>query len=213
MWDLRLAMIRRATVMEEWLMAHKLLVLLFMVSVMGYLLLEGKGLTLADLRFLWAYRFHTSEMTLGPREAALTYHRFLRIVSKKGYRKAASQTPVEFARTFEDTNLGGPVAEFTRLYNAFRFGRAIDLQQADVHRLVGQDRAGVEVRALHGVLLAPEIVRVVGGHVDRAGDYGVGALTLSGLDQQLCQVEVCVARFQSIARGLVEGTQLTPGLR
>ncbi|MGE5327390.1 MAG: DUF3488 and DUF4129 domain-containing transglutaminase family protein, partial [Deltaproteobacteria bacterium] len=124
MWNLRLAMIRRATVMEEWLMAHKLLVLLFMVSVMGSLLLEGKGLRLSDLRFLWAYRFQSSEMTLGPREAALTYQRFLRIVSKKGFRKAASQTPAEFARSFENTGLGRPVAEFTRLYNAFRFGRA-----------------------------------------------------------------------------------------
>jgi protein-glutamine gamma-glutamyltransferase len=123
MWELRLAMIHRATVMEEWLMAHKLLVLLFMVTVMGYLLLEGKGLTLADLRFLWAYRFRASEMMLGPREAALTYERFLKIVSKKGFRRQPSQTPREFARAFENTSLSGPVAEFTRLYNAFRYGR------------------------------------------------------------------------------------------
>jgi protein-glutamine gamma-glutamyltransferase len=123
MWDLRLAMIRRATVMEEWLMAHKLLVLLFMVTVMGYLLLEGKGLTLSDLRFLWAFRFRGSEMTLGPREAALTYERFLKIVSKKGFRRQPSETPREFARSFEKTSLSAPVAEFTRLYNAFRYGR------------------------------------------------------------------------------------------
>ncbi len=124
MRDFRFALIRDASRLEEWLMAHKMLVLIFMVAVMGYLLLEGRGLTVADLRFLWAYRFHTAEMTLGPREAALTYHRFLKIVSGKGYRKATSQTPLEFARTFENTNLGKPVAEFTRLYNAFRFGRA-----------------------------------------------------------------------------------------
>ncbi len=122
MHDLRFALIRDATRLEEWLMAHKLLVLLFMITVMGYLLMEGKGLTLADLRFLWAYRFRTSEMTLGPREAALTYQRFLQIMSKKGFRKTPSQTPREFARSVENPRLSAPVAEFTQLYNTFRYG-------------------------------------------------------------------------------------------
>lgn len=120
--DLRYRMIRDATRLEEWLMAHKLLVLLFMVAVMGYLLLEGRGLTLADLRFLWAYRFRASEMTLGPREAALTYQRFMSIMARKGFRKSPSQTPREFARSLENTSLSKPVAEFTRLYNTFRYG-------------------------------------------------------------------------------------------
>jgi protein-glutamine gamma-glutamyltransferase len=124
MRDFREGLIRKAEILEVWLMAHKLLVLLFMIAVMGYLLLEGKDLTVADLRFLWAYRFRTDRMTLGPREAAFTYQRFLRIMAKKGFRKPLSQTPREFAEGFAGTGLSWPVGEFTRLYNAFRYGRA-----------------------------------------------------------------------------------------
>jgi protein-glutamine gamma-glutamyltransferase len=123
MRDFREALIRDATRLEEWLMAHKLLVLLFMLAVLAYLLLEGKDLTMDDLRFLWAWRFREREMTLGPREAAFTYQRFMRIMAKKGFRKAPSQTPREFAQGFAGTGLSWPVAEFTRLYNAFRYGR------------------------------------------------------------------------------------------
>jgi protein-glutamine gamma-glutamyltransferase len=122
--DFRRALILRAEQLEGWLVAHKLLVLMFMVAVMIALTLEGKNLTLDDLRFLWAWQFRKDEMTLGPREAAFTYHRFLNIMEKKGFRKPPSQTPREFAHSFENTGLAWPVSEFTRLYNAFRFGRA-----------------------------------------------------------------------------------------
>ena len=122
--DFREGLIRGASRLEVWMMAHKLLVLLFMLGVLAYLLLEGRDLTVADLRFLWAWQFRPGEMTLGPREAAMTYHRFMRIMAKKGYRKPPSQTPTEFAESFVGTGLSWPVEEFTRLYNAFRFGRA-----------------------------------------------------------------------------------------
>jgi protein-glutamine gamma-glutamyltransferase len=124
MRDFREALIRNATRLGEWLVAHKLLVLLFMLSVLAYLLLEGKDLTVDDLRFLWAWRFREGEMTLGPREAALTYQRFMKIMAKKGFRKPISQTPREFADGFAGTGLSWSVSEFTRLYNAFRYGRA-----------------------------------------------------------------------------------------
>ena len=133
--DFREALIRDATRLEVWLMAHKLLVLLFMLAVFAYLLLEGRDLTLDDLRFLWVWRFRPREMTLGPREAAFTYQRFMRIMEKKGYRKPASQTPREFAQSFEGTVLSWPVLEFTRLYNAFRFGRAA-VSLLDLRRLL-----------------------------------------------------------------------------
>lgn len=124
MHDFRHELIRQAERLEDWLMAHKLLVLMFMVAVMIGLTLEGKNLTVEDLRFLWAWQFRKDAMALGPREAAFTYHRFLSIMAKKGFRKSPSQTPREFARSFENSGLSWPVAEFTRLYNAFRYGRA-----------------------------------------------------------------------------------------
>ena len=116
--------IRLAFVLEGWLMAHKVLVLLIMVAILAALLAEGKTISVAELRFLWAWRFHQGDLALGPREAALTYQRFLNILRKKGYRKTPSQTPREFALSFVGSQLSAGVEEFTRLYNAFRFGRA-----------------------------------------------------------------------------------------
>jgi transglutaminase-like putative cysteine protease len=141
MRDFREALIRDATLLEVWLMAHKLLVLLFMLAVLAYLLLEGRDLTLDDLRFLWAWRFRPGEMTLGPREAAFTYQRFMRIMEKKGYRKPPSQTPREFAQGLEGTVLSWPVNEFTRLYNAFRYGRAV-VSLLDLRRLLERIKNG-----------------------------------------------------------------------
>lgn len=116
--------IRLAFIVEGWLMSHKLLVFVIMVVVFALLLMEGKTVSMAELRFLWAWRFHRGEMALGRREAALTYLRFLDVLRKKGYRKPPSQTPAEFALSFVGSGLAAGVAEFTQLYNAFRFGHA-----------------------------------------------------------------------------------------
>ncbi len=115
--------IRVAFAMEGWLMSHKLLVFIFMVIILAALITEGKTVSVAELRFLWAWRFHQGELALGPREAALTYQRFLTILKKRGYKKSPSQTPREFALSFVGSQLNAGVQEFTRLYNAFRFGR------------------------------------------------------------------------------------------
>jgi protein-glutamine gamma-glutamyltransferase len=124
MRDFRYTLIRHATRLEDWLVSHKLLVLVFMLAVMAALMLEGKHLTLEELRFLWAWKFQEGAIALGPREAAFTYQRFLKIMAKKGFRKPPSQTPREFAEGFAGSGLSWPVGEFTRLYNAFRYGRA-----------------------------------------------------------------------------------------
>jgi hypothetical protein len=112
-----------AFAMEAWMMSHKLLVFIFMVVILGVLLAEGKTVSMAELRFLWAWRFHRGELALGPLEAAMTYQRFLNILKKRGYRKSPTQTPLEFALSFAGSPLKTGVEEFTRLYNAFRYGR------------------------------------------------------------------------------------------
>ncbi|HLY61916.1 MAG TPA: DUF3488 and transglutaminase-like domain-containing protein [Terriglobia bacterium] len=116
--------IRLAFTMEAWLMSHKVLVFILMVAILAALIAEGKNFSVAELRFLWAWRFHRGELALGPREAALTYKRFLNILRKRGYKKLPTQTPREFALSFVGSQLSAGVQEFTRLYNAFRFGRA-----------------------------------------------------------------------------------------
>jgi len=113
-----------AFLLEAWLMTHKLVLFLMMVLIFAALLLEGKTVSVAELRFLWAWRFHRGELSMSPREAALTYRRFLEVVRKRGYKKAPSQTPAEFALSFAGSGLAAGVEEFTRLYNSFRFGQA-----------------------------------------------------------------------------------------
>ncbi len=120
----RQQVIRMAYRAEAWLMSHKLLVFLLMLGVLGGLIASEKAGSIAELRFLWAWKFRRGEATLGPRDATHTYNRFLRTLHKKGFRKAPSQTPREFAFSFVGTRLGWPVLEFTRLYNTLRFGNA-----------------------------------------------------------------------------------------
>ena len=114
--------IRLAYRVEGWLMSHKLLMLLLMIGIMAGLILAEKGTSLAKLRFLWAWNFARRDLALSPREATLTYEQLLKALRKKGFRKAPSQTPCEFAVRFAGTRLGPGVLEFTRLYNLLRFG-------------------------------------------------------------------------------------------
>lgn len=116
--------IRLAFIVEGWLISHKLLVFIIMVVVFALLLAEGRTVSMADLRFMWAWRFHRGELALGRREAALTYLRFLDVLRKKGFKKSPAQTPREFALSFIGSGLSAGVQEFTQLYNTFRFGRA-----------------------------------------------------------------------------------------
>jgi len=116
--------IRLAYGIERRLMAHKVLMLLFMLTILTGLIITEKGISAVELRFLWAWRFARRDVALSPREATLTYQRLLKALSKKGLRKAPSQTPREFALSLLATRLGPSVEEFTRLYNTLRFGQA-----------------------------------------------------------------------------------------
>jgi len=125
----RIRRLRRQTIalayrVEGWLMSHKLLVFLVMLTILGGLIVAEKGSTLAEWRFALAWRFRKQDRTLTPGEATLTYKQLLKALIKKGFRKSPAQTPREFALSFAGTRLAWPVLEFTRLYNALRFGRS-----------------------------------------------------------------------------------------
>lgn len=124
MREARYGAIRWAYRVEGWMMTHKALVFLIMTGVFIVLLVEGRGLSIEEMRFLWAWRFRQGDLKLGPREASLVYQRFLGIMARKGFRKPPAQTPREFAERFAGSGLNRPVAEFTGFYNAFRYGRA-----------------------------------------------------------------------------------------
>jgi hypothetical protein len=116
--------IRLAYRVEGWLMRHKLLMLLLMIGILASLILAEKAGSLEELRFVWAWNFARRDVTVSPQEATLTYQRLLKALRKKGFHKAPSQTPREFALRFVGTPLGPGVLEFTRLYNMLRFGKA-----------------------------------------------------------------------------------------
>ncbi len=62
---------------------------------------------------------------LSPHEATLLYSRLLAALRRKGFRKSAAQTPLEFAASLPPPELAARVQEFTSLYNHARFGEQI----------------------------------------------------------------------------------------
>jgi transglutaminase-like putative cysteine protease len=109
--------------LEGWAVTHKLLVMAAALSLLIIILLAD---TLASgglnrLRFALALRRGNS--MLRPNDAALLYHEYLRVLGRKGLRKAPHVTPQEFASSLSDRTLAPFTREFTRLYNALRYGR------------------------------------------------------------------------------------------
>lgn len=74
----------------------------------------------------WRMLRHVRQGTAKPEDATLAYLRMLRIMSRKGLRKAPAQTPLEFAASLPES--AAPVVrEFTNLYLGSRFGRIPEL--------------------------------------------------------------------------------------
>jgi hypothetical protein len=54
--------------------------------------------------------------------AALEYREMLRLLEKRGWKKAPSQTPLEFASAIPAAEFAAPVGQLTQLYQSARFG-------------------------------------------------------------------------------------------
>ena len=66
-----------------------------------------------------------------PREsAALWYDRMVARMARLGWRKAPSQTPLDFVAAIQETALQKKVAKFTRAYESARFGKSVDDAQS-----------------------------------------------------------------------------------
>jgi hypothetical protein len=79
---------------------------------------------------LWHLRISTPA-AMTPHLATLQYNEMLRILARRGIRKAPGQTPLEFAASLPDGNLAPPVHELTAMYHAARFGgQASDSRRA-----------------------------------------------------------------------------------
>jgi hypothetical protein len=66
-----------------------------------------------------------------PREAAsLWYDRMVSRMARLGWRKAPSQTPVDFVAAIREETLQQKVAIFTRAYESARFGNSVEDAQS-----------------------------------------------------------------------------------
>lgn len=119
---LRARLAHLALLFEISLVAHKFLLLLFLAGIALGLLIGGNCWDLQELRFLWACNFARSDRPLTLQEATFSYRRFLRVLDGKGFRKHPSETPEEFAVGLNRSPFALRAREFTRLYNAVRYG-------------------------------------------------------------------------------------------
>jgi transglutaminase-like putative cysteine protease len=93
---------------------------------------------------LWHLRIYTA-VAMTPHLATLQYNEMLRLLARRGIRKAPEQTAAEFAASLPDENLSAPVHELTGMYHAARFGgQASDPRQAS--SLLNQIRTLLQAR-------------------------------------------------------------------
>jgi len=119
---LRRQLAQLSLTLERGLVTHKfLLLLVILATVAGFALATG-GWDIQELKFFWTCSLLGADRPATLQEATASYRRFLNIVRKKGFRKIPSETPQEFAEKIGPAPLGRQAREFTRLYNATRYG-------------------------------------------------------------------------------------------
>lgn len=107
---------------EGRLAVHKFALLLAMVGILLSLVLLAGNWNFSKLRFLWDCKVLRSDRALSLQESTVSYHHFLNIMGRKGFSKRPAETPQEFVLRLKGSPLARHAAEFTRLYNAARYG-------------------------------------------------------------------------------------------
>ena len=93
-------------------------VLVFLVALLVYL--RGRPLIAYILARLALRARRGGNLTASL--ASLEYREMLRLLEKRGWKKAPSQTPLEFAAAIPTPDLSTPVAQLTEIYQSARFG-------------------------------------------------------------------------------------------
>jgi transglutaminase-like putative cysteine protease len=119
---LRGEMVRLALTLEKGLVTNKLLLLFVILGTAAGIVLAAGGWSVEQMRFFWACNLLRADRPVTLHEATFSYHRFLKILRKKGFRKLPSETPQEFAHKIGPPLLRDLAGEFTKLYNAARYG-------------------------------------------------------------------------------------------
>jgi transglutaminase-like putative cysteine protease len=76
------------------------------------------------LRWIREQRLRRHPEEAPQRAAALWYKKMVRLLARKGWKKTPTQTPQEFLTKIEDSALRERVEQFTRAYEAARFGES-----------------------------------------------------------------------------------------
>jgi hypothetical protein len=92
------------------------------IILAGLVLLAWRGRHLRDWLRLRALLRRGESQALDVSEATLVYRQVLKWLTRFGYHKSQTQTPLEFASHIPPTDLASRVWEFTELYNWIRFG-------------------------------------------------------------------------------------------
>jgi Domain of unknown function (DUF4129) len=93
-------------------------VLVFLVALLVYL--RGRSLFAYILQRLTLRAQRGGNLTAPL--ASLEYREMLRLLEKRGWRKAPSETPLEFAAAIRAPDLSAPIAQLTEIYQSARFG-------------------------------------------------------------------------------------------
>ncbi|HEV2488418.1 MAG TPA: DUF3488 and transglutaminase-like domain-containing protein [Candidatus Acidoferrales bacterium] len=112
--------------------------LVFLVLLLVYFRGRAMG---GFVAIRWNLRAHrTGELSADL--AAFQYRQMLRLLERRGWRKAVEQTPLEFAASIPAPEFAGPARELTALYQSARFGA----QPADARHVSSLLRAIKEMR-------------------------------------------------------------------
>ncbi|HYL45620.1 MAG TPA: DUF3488 and transglutaminase-like domain-containing protein [Candidatus Limnocylindrales bacterium] len=93
-------------------------ILIFLVSLLVYM--RGRPLIAYILARLALRARRGGNLTASL--ASLEYREMLRLLEKRGWKKAPSQTPLEFAAAIPAPDLSAPIAQLTEIYQSARFG-------------------------------------------------------------------------------------------
>jgi transglutaminase-like putative cysteine protease len=92
--------------------------LVFLIAMLIYVRGREMG---GYLSARWTLRFHR-DGPLPPELAAIEYKQMLKMLERRGWHKAPSQTPFEFATALPSAEIAAPVARLTSIYQSARFG-------------------------------------------------------------------------------------------
>jgi transglutaminase-like putative cysteine protease len=108
---------------REWLRRHRINTLALVIILLAFSTLAVRHP--AWLKDSWAalvWRLAARRGAGAHHGASLAYKRFLVALARRGFEKAPAETPLEFAGRLRDPDLRHPAVDFTRMYQAARFG-------------------------------------------------------------------------------------------